>query len=89
MFMKSTQSKGRIPDLHCQITFETPVGDRGALVLDDAYLWSTNDDAAASVLDGDNEVLESSGALVCSNCQVMQSVKEALQRLPASTLYWL
>lgn len=53
-----------------QVTFETPVGDRGALVLDDAYLWSTNDDAAASILDGDNEVVESTGALICSDCQV-------------------
>ncbi|CAM9433832.1 unnamed protein product, partial [Ectocarpus sp. 8 AP-2014] len=53
-----------------QVTFETPVGDRGALVLDDAYLWSTNDDAEASILDGDNEVEESTGALICSDCQV-------------------
>lgn len=53
-----------------QITFESPVGDRGALVLDDAYLWTTNDDASATVLDGDNEVLESTGTLVCDVCQV-------------------
>lgn len=39
-------------------------------MLDDAYLWSTNDDAAASILDGDNEVEESTGALICSDCQV-------------------
>lgn len=53
-----------------KVTFETPVGDRGALVIDDAYLWTTNGDAAASILDGDNEVLESTGALVCNDCQV-------------------
>lgn len=58
--------------VYTQVTFETPVGDRGALVLDDAYLWSTNDDAAGSIMDGDNEVLESTGALVCSGCQVMR-----------------
>ena len=61
--------------VNSQITFASPVGDRGALVLDDAYLWSTNDDAAASILDGDNEVFESTGALVCSDCQVKQCVK--------------
>lgn len=49
------------------------MGDRGALVLDDAYLWSTNGDAAASILDGDNEVVESTGALICSDCQVNAS----------------
>lgn len=46
------------------------MGDRGALVLDDAYLWSTDGDAAAWILDGDNDVVESTGALVCSDCQV-------------------
>lgn len=39
-------------------------------MLDDAYLWSTNDDAVASILDGDNEVVETTGALICSGCQV-------------------
>ena len=39
-------------------------------MLDDAYLWSTNDDAAASILDGDNEVVETTGALICTDCQV-------------------
>lgn len=39
-------------------------------MLDDAYLWTTNDDAEASILDGDNEVVESTGALICSECQV-------------------
>lgn len=53
-----------------QVTFVTPVGDRGALVIDDAFLWTTNADATASNLDGDNEVLESTGALVCDDCQV-------------------
>lgn len=46
------------------------MGDRGALVLDDAYLWTTANDAEATILDGDNEVLETTGALVCSDCQV-------------------
>lgn len=53
-----------------QVTFESPVGDRGALVIDDSYLWTTNGDAEGFVLDGDNEVVESTGALVCSDCQV-------------------
>lgn len=39
-------------------------------MLDDSYLWSTNNDAAALILDGDNEVVESTGALICSDCQV-------------------
>lgn len=55
-----------------QVTFESPVGDRGALVVDDAYLWSTNDDVEVTVLDGDNEVVEATGALVCSECQVKE-----------------
>lgn len=57
-----------------QVTFETPVGDRGALVVDDAYLWTTNADASTSIVDGDNEVLESTGALVCSECQVRAGI---------------
>ncbi|CAM9134345.1 unnamed protein product [Discosporangium mesarthrocarpum] len=52
------------------VTFLTPVGDRGALVVDDSFLWSTNGDAVAVVIDGDNEVSESTGALVCDECQV-------------------
>lgn len=55
---------------YLQVTFESPVGDRGSLVVDDAYLWSTDDDVEVTVLDGDNEVAEATGALVCSECQV-------------------
>jgi len=61
---------------HCQVTFETPVGDRGALVLDDVYLWTEDNNAVASILDGDNEVSESNGALICSTCQVTQSTSQ-------------
>lgn len=39
-------------------------------MLDDAYLWTTLADAEATVFDGDNEVLETNGALICSDCQV-------------------
>ena len=59
-----------------QVTFETPVGDRGAIVLDDVYLWTTNNDAVASIMDGDNEVSESDGALICSSCQVIQRASQ-------------
>ena len=56
------------------------MGDRGALVLDDAYLWTTDGNAEASILDGDNEVLETTGALVCSECQVGTSRNECPER---------
>lgn len=46
-------------------------------MLDDAYLWSTDGNAAATVLDGDNEVLETTGALICSDCQVKHKREQA------------
>lgn len=55
-------------------------------MLDDAYLWTTTGDAEALVLDGDNEVLESSGALICSDCQVKHTQQSEVVRCirPAS-----
>jgi len=52
------------------ITFNTPVGDRAVLVVDDRYLWTTNDDAEIQVYDGDNAVNATNGLLSCSDCQI-------------------
>jgi hypothetical protein len=49
------------------VTFITPVGDRQPIVLDTQYIWSTNDDAAFEVQDGDNEVSHL-GVLTCDAC---------------------
>ena len=47
-------------------------------MLDDAYLWTTAADAEAMVFDGDNEVLETTGALICSDCQVKPNREQGI-----------
>ncbi len=44
-------------------------------MLDDVYLWTENNDAVATIMDGDNEV-STDGALVCSTCQVSESASQ-------------
>lgn len=50
-------------------------------MLDDTYLWTTNADAEATILDGDNEVLDTNGALICSDCQVLNAQLQQGRRL--------
>lgn len=47
-------------------------------MLDDAYLWTGAGSVETSILDGDNEVLETTGGLICGECQVKVASQHAL-----------
>ncbi|KAG5186910.1 hypothetical protein JKP88DRAFT_308703, partial [Tribonema minus] len=59
------------------VTFITPVGDRGALVVDGAFLWNAEGDATITVSDGNNAVYPSDykpassvSKLLCPQCVI-------------------
>lgn len=47
-------------------------------MLDDTYLWTSAGNVETSILDGDNEVLETTGGLICGECQVKVASQHAL-----------
>jgi len=52
------------------VTFITPVGNLGPLVVDGQFLWTTNGDAEINVFDGNNLLVDAKGNLICPQCQV-------------------
>ncbi|CAM9849342.1 unnamed protein product [Phaeothamnion confervicola] len=73
------------------VTIVTPVGDRGAIVVDDSFLWSTGGDASAVVSDGNNAVATTAPyVLTCASCAPGETpLGYGMADLGADTLFYI